>query len=96
VLAELMNNPKATASARAMAADRILDRAYGKPPQLTTTDAGQFRRACDMSDDELARVAAGGTLPLSSGARSQEGELTCATGCYCPRVGTFTAMPTAC
>jgi hypothetical protein len=37
VLAELMNNPKATASARAMAADRILDRAYGKPPQLNTT-----------------------------------------------------------
>ena len=43
VLAELMNNPKATR--RAMAADRILDRGYGKPPQLNTTDAGQFRRA---------------------------------------------------
>ena len=43
-----------------MAADRILDRAYCKPPQLTTTDAGQFRRACDMTDDELARIASGG------------------------------------
>jgi hypothetical protein len=60
VLAEVMNNPKATAAARAMAADRILDRAYGKPPQLTTTDAGQFRRACDLSDDELAAIIAGG------------------------------------
>ena len=58
VLAELVNNPKATASSRAMAADRILDRGYGKPPQLTTTDAGQFRRACDMPHDELARIAA--------------------------------------
>ena len=43
-----------------MAADRILDRAYGKPPQLNTTDAEQFRRACDMTDDELARIASGG------------------------------------
>jgi Family of unknown function (DUF5681) len=62
VLVEVMNDEKATASARAMAADRILDRAYGKPPQLTTTDAGQFRRACDMTDDELARIAAGGDV----------------------------------
>jgi hypothetical protein len=59
VLAELMNNPKATASARAMAADRILDRAYGRPPQFHTSDAEQFRRACDMTDDELARIASG-------------------------------------
>jgi hypothetical protein len=34
VLAEVMNDPKASASARAMAADRILDRGYGRPPQL--------------------------------------------------------------
>src|SRR5262245_3077986 len=59
VLVEVMNDPKATATARAMAADRILDRAYGKPPQLNTTDAGQFRRACDLSDDELAAILAG-------------------------------------
>jgi hypothetical protein len=59
VLAEVMNDPKATATARAMAADRILDRAYGKPPQLNTTDAVQFRRACDLSDDELAAIIAG-------------------------------------
>jgi hypothetical protein len=34
--------------ARAMALDRILDRGYGKPPQLNTTDRGQFRRAADL------------------------------------------------
>jgi uncharacterized protein (UPF0147 family) len=60
VLAQLMNDEKVPASTRAMAADRILDRAYGKPPQLNTTDAEQFRRACDMTDDELARIASGG------------------------------------
>ena len=42
-----------------MAAERILDRAYGKPPQLNTVNAEQFKRAVDMTDDELARIAAG-------------------------------------
>jgi hypothetical protein len=28
-----------------MAAERILERGYGKPRQLNTTDAGQFRFA---------------------------------------------------
>ena len=53
-------DPKTTASVRAMAAERVLDRGYGRPPQLNTTDAGQFRRAVDMTDDELARIASGG------------------------------------
>jgi hypothetical protein len=35
VLAELMNDPKATASVRAVAAEKLLDRAYGKPPWIT-------------------------------------------------------------
>ena len=64
-----------------MAADRILDRAYDKPPQLNTTDAGQFRRACDMTDDELARIAAGGVdVARAAAARSEERELTYAIG----------------
>src|SRR5262249_18401419 len=67
VLAEVMNDPKATATARAMAADRILDRAYGKPPQLNTADAQQFRRACDLSDDELAAIIAGGDAAAPTG-----------------------------
>jgi hypothetical protein len=56
VLAQLMNDEKVPASTRALAADRVLDRAYGKPPQLNTADAGQFRRARDLSDDELAAI----------------------------------------
>ena len=51
---------KGDAAARAMAAERQLDRGYGRPVQLTTSDAGQFRRAVDMTDDELARIASGG------------------------------------
>jgi hypothetical protein len=62
-----MNDRKATASARAIAADRILDRAYGKPPQLNTTEAEQFRRACDLTDDELARIIAGGDAAAPTG-----------------------------
>jgi hypothetical protein len=54
VLAELMNNPKATASARAFAAERILDRGYGKPPQTNTVVATALRAAAEMTDDELA------------------------------------------
>jgi hypothetical protein len=60
VLAELMNNPKATASARAMAAERLLDRAYGKPAQFSTGHAQEFRKAVDMTDDELAAIVAAG------------------------------------
>ena len=37
-----MNDPKATASARALAPDRILERGYGKPRQLNTTGVGQY------------------------------------------------------
>jgi Family of unknown function (DUF5681) len=60
VLAELMNDPKATASARAMAAERLLDRGYGKPPQFNTGQTSEFRKAVDMTDDELAAIVAAG------------------------------------
>ena len=60
VLRELMDDPKASASARAMAAERILDRAYGKPAQFTTGQAAEFKKAVDMSDDELAAIVAAG------------------------------------
>ena len=60
VLGELMNDAKATASARVMAAERILDRAYGKPAQFQTNQAGEFKKAIDMTDDELAAIVAAG------------------------------------
>ena len=60
MLAELMNDPKATASARAMAAERLLNRGYGKPPQFNTGQTSEFRKAVDMTDDELAAIVAAG------------------------------------
>jgi hypothetical protein len=59
-LALIMRDPKAPPGARALACDRILDRGYGKPPQFNATTAEQFKRAVDMTDDELARIASGG------------------------------------
>jgi hypothetical protein len=52
VLVELMTDPKRAASVRVMAADRILERGYGKPRQLNTTGAGQFRFPDMMTNDE--------------------------------------------
>ena len=40
----------------------ILDRAYGKPPTFSTQDTPSFKRAIDMTDDELAAIASGATL----------------------------------
>jgi len=58
-LCKIMRDPKAPHGARAVAADRILDRAWGRAPQFVgvVTD---MRRATDLSDDELAAIATGG------------------------------------
>ena len=53
-----------TPGARVSAAVALLDRAYGKPPQFNTNDAGSFKRAVEMSDDELAAVAARAKLTV--------------------------------
>jgi Family of unknown function (DUF5681) len=39
-LAAIMRNPKASAAARVSAANALLDRGYGKPPQHITVDEG--------------------------------------------------------
>ena len=41
-------------SAVVAAANAILDLAYGKPAQFNTCDAQSFKKAIDMTDDELA------------------------------------------
>ena len=38
------------------------DRAYGKAPTFSTQDTTQFKRAIDMTDDELAAIASRATL----------------------------------
>ena len=58
-LVEIMRSRKAAPAARATAASMLLDRGYGKPPQFNTGDPMQFRKAVEMSDDELATIAGG-------------------------------------
>ena len=55
---------KGTPGARVSAAIALLDRAYGKPPQFSTGDATNFRKAVDMTDDELAAIVARPKLTL--------------------------------
>jgi hypothetical protein len=59
VLAGIMNESEAPASARVSAATALMDRGWGKPHQ--TSDV-TVRRAIakDLADDELANIALGG------------------------------------
>jgi hypothetical protein len=58
-LAQIMRSDEATPSARVAAASAILDRGYGKPPQFVTGDPSAYRKAAELTDDELANIAAG-------------------------------------
>ena len=44
------------------ASQAMLDRAYGKAPTYISTEATHFKRAIDMTDDELAAIASRATL----------------------------------
>ena len=57
-----MNDPKATATARAMGAEKLLDRGFGKAPQTNTIVAAPTRCARDLTDDELAAIILGDAL----------------------------------
>jgi hypothetical protein len=49
---------RAASQYRVSASQAILDRAYGKPPTFSTQDTTQFKRAIDMTDDELVAIIA--------------------------------------
>ena len=49
--------------ARVASANTLLDRAYGKAPTFSTTDPGTFKRAIDMTDDELAAIVSSQAYP---------------------------------
>jgi hypothetical protein len=42
----------------------ILDRGYGRPATFSTPDTTQFKRAIDMTDDELAAIVAKARLTV--------------------------------
>ena len=44
--------------------DAYLDRGYGRPATFSTTDTTQFKRAIDMTDDELAAIVAKARLTV--------------------------------
>ena len=57
--------PASEASPTQVAASQaILDRAYGKAPTFSSTDTTQFKRAIDMTDDELAAIVAKARLTV--------------------------------
>jgi hypothetical protein len=74
VLVEVMNDEKATATARAMAADRILDRAYGRAPQAIGVSVGGVgaRPIADYSDEELSAIIAAAQPAPPEAARDDE------------------------
>jgi hypothetical protein len=53
-LADIAKN--GTPGARVSAAIALLDRAYGKAPTFSTSDNQTFKRAINMTDDELAAI----------------------------------------
>ena len=53
-------------AARVSASQARLDRAYGKAPTFNTNDSGTFKRAVDMTDDELAAIG-----------QADRGQVTC-------------------
>jgi hypothetical protein len=42
----------------------LLDRAYGKAPTFSTSDTQAFKRAIDMTDDELAAIVGRAKLTI--------------------------------
>ena len=63
-LVAISKDTKAPHAARVSASQAILDRAYGKAPTFSTNDPGPFKRAIDMTDDELAAIASRATLHI--------------------------------
>jgi hypothetical protein len=57
-LVRIMKDTTAPHAARVSASQAVLDRAWGKAPTFSTSDATAFKRAVDMSDDELAAIVA--------------------------------------
>ena len=63
-LVAISKDTRAPHAARVSASQAILDRAYGKAPTFNTNDSGTFKRAVDMTDDELAAIIAKAKLTV--------------------------------
>jgi Family of unknown function (DUF5681) len=58
-LINVMSSKKSTMTAKAIAADRILDRAYGKAPQAVAVLSAPGRPIEHLSDEELMVIITG-------------------------------------
>jgi hypothetical protein len=59
-IAKIMKNPKSSPAVQLAAAVHIVDRACGKPASFSTGSPDAFRKAIDMTDDELAAIVLAG------------------------------------
>src|SRR5262245_9861086 len=59
-LVSIMNNPKSVAAARVSAANALLDRGYGKPPQYVTGQNAHYfalvPKECETAEEWMAMV----------------------------------------
>lgn len=72
MLRRIAVDKKQPAASRVSAAALVLDRGLGKAPSFSTTDINDFRRATEMSDEELIRIAQSGGITLDLAPVSRE------------------------
>jgi Family of unknown function (DUF5681) len=73
-LIAIMENEKASFAVRAYCADKVIDRAYGKPPQQNNVMIGTAQRSIrDLSDAELLEIIEQGrATPALSPPRAED------------------------
>lgn len=68
----IVRDQKAPAAARVSAGTALLDRAWGRAPGFSTSDAAEFKKAVELSDEELLRIARAGGLLIEGEVVSRE------------------------
>jgi Family of unknown function (DUF5681) len=76
-LVSIMSNPKAAPAARVSAANAILDRGYGKPPQYITGEGGpsyvvRLPEPCKTADEWVASLGDRSAQTTGNGSMAQQ------------------------
>jgi hypothetical protein len=64
MLSRIVRDKKAPPAARVSAGIALMDRAFGKAPAFSTTEVSAFKRAVELSDDQLIEIAAQAGLKI--------------------------------
>jgi hypothetical protein len=80
-LVSIMTNPKSAPAARVSAANALLDRGYGKPPQHITGEGGpsyviRAPQPCQTAEEWVASLGDRSSPTQSNGSAAQRGEAT--------------------